>query len=285
MQVNAICHTAPDIYVAALNQIPGRLDTSSLFELCQVPEEAVSKERFFKAVEIYPEEESERFFLQISAARLKFFRKRFLEPLLNILISKANLPDSTLSKKSCFMLMRLPPFLLLIAIESGMDLVALSRYFSFRQLRYLARFAKDDYLHLCLNFLIYNRCETKFFALLKNVRSKTVYDTFVYRLNHELFLLKRAFIDEVKEIEQIQKAAEERKIKACVHPSISSRHFLTDNERSALNKSTNELAKSIKIVNSLFFQGLIASLKNAEDLSDNTLLDLYRLAEESEALV
>ncbi|MFN4173671.1 MAG: hypothetical protein ACK4HV_01010, partial [Parachlamydiaceae bacterium] len=235
-------------------------DASKPLSLFQIPYEklkALSLEDFIEAVRLYPEDKCEAFFKEISVDHSILIRNRFLEPLLAILITKANNLDATLSRKGLLRIVTLPPLLLLLAIKLGMDLVSLSRYFSLKQIRFLAEFAEDGYLNSAIDFLIKNQCDVKFFTLLKNIRSEAVYQRYVHLFDNELNHLEIKLEYEVKEIKKIKEEIEERKIKSGVKPSFSSLHFLTEKEKITLSNAASLFSEDKNLVNSFIFQAMI----------------------------
>ncbi len=213
------------------------------------------------------EEDIEAFFNRVSPFKLNFLIEVLkIKESLEIPLLKAANSEGKLAEKCYLKLICIPPMHLLIAIKSGMNLVALTRFLSPSQLRFLARHAPEEFVYEAIGYLITREHAIKLYSILcslpKDSSHAYTFKKYAQKLNDEFTDLKCRLEDRFSELKEIDRQLKERKIKAKASEDISKWMFTTENENKILNKLNADIIKP----DSLPFDACIAAFKDNQEL-------------------
>lgn len=213
------------------------------------------------------EEDILEFLNRVSPFKLNFLIEVLkIKESLEIPLLKAANSEALLTEKCYLNLICIPPMHLLIAIKSGMNLVALTRFLSPSQLKFLARHAPEEFVYEAIGYLITREHAIKLYSILCSLPKESShaysFKKYAQKLNDEFSDVKRRLEDRFSELKEIDRQLQERKIKAKVGDDISKWMFITENENKALNKLNAEIIKP----DSLTFEACIAAFKDDQEL-------------------
>lgn len=263
---------------------------TTLYYICHIPDQKLERiteiEGFSEALRLCEKDDHIRLFFEVATPKKLTVLTHLpiggesLMKILKLPIQKANHP---LSKECRQKIILLPPLALLIAWQADMPIFFLSKYFSPKQLRFMARYAPSRFVEQMIDFFKSENFSVKLYTLL-NALPADVADAFStgsytlkqysIRFNEEIGAMKASLEKQLLDVKAVVNTLEKRRTKSGALPDIPLSLFMCEKDEAPL-KSLQICAARVLC---LIFDASVAAFKNHPKWLATDLTALDRLA-------